>query len=303
VGGNHPPTFYQPLPILFDELSVVSTNIVELVTIWFIPISLVLAEAMVLVAIVRIRAFIIFIVKFILSTIGGIEIRVPTRFLALNLASPIVLVFGNHFIPASASLGVVIVCWNRHNILWVDLDDHGLSTIGIRKGWKILDGAEVESRRASAILVLIDSVARHFTYLANRVVECSRVNVFVIGTNILEGEEVSILCDREFSCFQEVIEFIDCSLRWIIHEVLEEVEKWFMGQTITHEIQNTLCERVVNDLSMIVNRTILDLDIGSIEIGINLLTDIDDVDESIPILLADCFKCLFVFGVIGVDCI
>ena len=76
-----------------------------------------------------------------------------------------------------------------------------------------------------------------------------------------------------------------------------------MWQPITHEIQNTLCERVVNDLSVIVDRTILYFNIGSIEVGLNLLTDVHQIDESSPILLANCIQCLLVFRVVGVDCV
>ena len=67
------------------------------------------------------------------------------------------------------------------------------------------DRTEVQSVGASALLVLVHPIARHFTYLANRVVELARVDVEVIGSNILEGEEVSILRNGEFSCFKEVV--------------------------------------------------------------------------------------------------
>jgi hypothetical protein len=164
-----------------------------------------------------------------------------------------------------------------------------------------LDGAEVESVGAGAFLVLVHRIARHLTHLAHRVVELARVNVEVIGSNILEGEEATILCDWEFSCFQEVIQLIYCPLGWIIHEVLEEVQERFMRKSITHEVEDSFGQSVVNDLSMIVDRTILDLNIGSIEEGLNLLADIDDVDKLIPVLLSNCIKCLLVFRMIGFD--
>jgi hypothetical protein len=129
-----------------------------------------------------------------------------------------------------------------------------------------LDGAEVESVGAGAFLVLVHRIARHLTYLAHRVVELARVNVEVVGSNILEGKEATILCDWEFSHFKEVVEFIHRSLAWIVHEVLEEVQERFMRKSLAHEVEDSFGQSVVNDLSMIVDRTILDLNIGSIEV-------------------------------------
>jgi hypothetical protein len=264
--GTTPPADQPPL-ILLDKLAILSTNIVELMTTWFVAISLVRTEAMVIIAIVGVRAFLVLVVLvLVVSTIGGIEIGVPTRFIPIEFRTPVLFVFCNNLVSASATFGVLVVCWNRHYIAGIDLDDHGLAILPIGEVRKILDRAEVESIGTGAFLVLVHPIARHLTYFANRVVELARVNVEVIATNILEGEEVTILGDWEFSCFQEVVEFIDCSLAWIIHEVLEEVQEWLMWKSLTHEVEDSFGQSVVNDLSMIVDRTILDLNIGSIEI-------------------------------------
>jgi hypothetical protein len=136
AGGNHPSRLCQPLPRFLDELSFLVSEIVELVSVWFHSVILISTEAMVVIASVGISAFLVIlvlIVKLIVSTIGGIEVGIPTRFFTLNLAPPIVLVFSNHFVSASASFGVVVIGGNSHNILWINLDDHGLSSIGIHE--------------------------------------------------------------------------------------------------------------------------------------------------------------------------
>jgi hypothetical protein len=277
---------------------------VELVTIWLYSILFLevarsllrITEAMVLIAIwIRVCAIVLVLVlvkliqfvKLIVSTIGGIETGIPTRFIPIEFAAPVILVFCYHFVSASATLGVVVVCWNCHNILWIDLDNHCLSIFSIREVWKILNRTEVESVGAGALLVLVHRIARHLTYLAHRVVEVTRMNVLVIRTNILESEEVTILCDWEFSCFKEVVEFIYCSLAWILHEVLEEVQERFMGKTLTHEGKNPFGESIVDDLTPIVNCSTLNLNLCSIEVGLNLLTDVHQIDETSPVLLAN----------------
>jgi hypothetical protein len=125
-------------------------------------------------------------------TILIIERRIESAFAPVDLGTPILIVFTNDLIAASTTLGIVVVSRDRDYISWIDLDDHGVTTIGIREVREILDGAEVQSSRASAILVLIDKIAWHLTDRSNGVIKLARMYVLVIRTNILEGKEIPI---------------------------------------------------------------------------------------------------------------
>jgi hypothetical protein len=123
---------------------------------------LLIAEAMVFIAIIRIctrvakRLMLIIIVEdattilaslliLIVSTIGGVEIMVKSVLTTTNLFPPILGVFTDHLIARATTLGVIVVSRNGDYILGIDLDNHGVTTIGVREVREILDRAEVQS--------------------------------------------------------------------------------------------------------------------------------------------------------------
>jgi hypothetical protein len=114
--GTTPPHFYQPLlPIFLCELSALVSDIVELVSTWLISVAFVLTEAMVIIAFIGVCAVlivIILIVVFVVSTIGGIQVGIPTRLVSLEFGTPIFFILRHDFVTASASLGIVVVSRN-----------------------------------------------------------------------------------------------------------------------------------------------------------------------------------------------
>jgi hypothetical protein len=215
------------------------------------------AEAMILITI----AVGVLTIVLILSSIRRVEIVIESVLSTIQLGTPVLGVFCNHFIAASASLGVIVIRRDSDYILGIDLNDHCVTSVAIGEVGKICNRTEVQSVGASAILVLIHFVAKHLTDLANRVVKCPTMDVLVISFNILEGEEVTILCDRKLSNLKEVVEFIDCTIARILHHIVEEVEQRLEGKVLLHERDHTLCHGVVDDLTLEHDATIYDLDI------------------------------------------
>jgi hypothetical protein len=91
------------------------------------------------------------------------------------------------------------------------------------------------------------------------------VNVLVICTNILEGEEVTILGDGEFSHLKEIIQLIDCPLARILEKILKEGEKRLEGKILLHEANNPLGKSVMNHLTLVGDCSIYNLNIIAVD--------------------------------------
>jgi hypothetical protein len=252
---------------------------------------------------VTIKETIILVLVLILPTIGGIEWCIPTRLTAPDLLAPVFGVFTDNFVAASASLGVVVVRRNSNNVRRIDLDDHSLSILGIKEVGKICDGAEVQAIAASAILVLVNLVALHLADGTNRIVECARMYVLEIGTNILEREEVTILCEWQLTSFKEVIQLIHSPLGRIVQEIVEEVEHGLERQVMLDEFQNALCERVVNRITLKVDDTIFDEDVGVVNVVTHLARQVHQFQEQLPIAVTHGFDSLLVIDVVCIHSI
>jgi len=202
---------------------------------------------------------------------------------------------GNHFVLASASLGVVVISRDADHISRIDLEDHRLATTGIGEVREIVDGAEVQPCGASLILVVAHGISTHLTDLAHRVVELARVNVPVIATDILEGEEVTILGDGELAHIKEGVEFVDRPIGGILHQINHEVKQGLNREILLHELNHTLGEGVVDDLTIEGDCSIIDLDGLTpelMEVVLHLASEIDLIEERCPVILLDSFKSL-----------
>jgi hypothetical protein len=230
----------------------------------------------------------------ILPTIGGVEIMVESVLSTIQFAPPIVGVFTYDLVATSATLGIVVVSRDSNYIRRIDLDNHGLASVAVREVREILDGAEVQSIRASAILVLVHLVARHLTDRPYGVVECARVNVLVVRLDILEGEEESILGVGEITHIQEVTEFVDCTKARILHKVAEEVDDRLNREILFDEVDDLASKGVVQRLTLVVHHTIDDRDIGVVDEILYLARQIHLIKEGFPILCLDCIQCLCV---------
>jgi len=202
---------------------------------------------------------------------------------------------GNHFVLASASLGVVVVGRDADHISRIDLEDHRLATTSIREVREIVDGAEVQPCGASLILVIAHGISTHLTDLAHRVVKLARVNVLVITTDILEGEEETILGDGELAHIEEGVEFLYRPIGGILHEVDHEVEQRLNREILLHELNHTLGEGVVDDLTIEGDCSIVDLDGLTpelMEVVLDFASEIYLIEEGCPVALLDSFECL-----------
>jgi len=240
----------------------------------------------------------IFILALILSTIGGVEFRVET-IVTTDTLTPVVGVFGNHLILASASLGVVVISRDADHISRIDLEDHCLASVCIGEVREIVDGAEVQPCGASLILVIAHGISTHLTDLAHRVVKLARVNVPVIATDILEGEEVTILGERELAYLKEGVEFVDSTIARILHQVDHEVEQRLEGEILLHEGDHTIRKGVVDDLAVEGDCSIIDFDGLTpelVKVMLHFAREIDEIEEGCPVALFDRIES---FGVVG----
>ena len=213
---------------------------------------------------------------------------------------------GDHLVLASATLGVVVVGRDADHISRVDLHHHRLSTIGVGEVGQIVDGAEVQTSGASLILVITDCISTHLTDLAYGVVELARVNVLEVGTNILEGKEAPVLGDGELAHIKEGVKFLYRTIARIVHEVDHEVKQRLNRKILLHEVNHTLGESVVDNLSVEGDCPIVDFDGLTpelVKVVLDLSGEIHEVVELAVIFSLDCLKCLGVVGMGLVDCV
>jgi hypothetical protein len=240
----------------------------------------------------------ILILALILSPIGRVKIVVESV-VTTDTLTPVVGMLGNHLVLASASLRVVVVGRDADHIGRIDLEDHGLASVGVGEVGQVVYGAEVQTSGASLILVIADCISTHLTDLAYRVVELARVNVLEVGTNILEGEEVTILRDGELAHIEEGVEFLYRTIARILHKVDHEVEQGLEGKIILHELNHTIREGVVDDLSVEANCSIVDLDALTpelVKVVLDFSGEIHTIKESSPVAILDGIESFVVVG-------
>jgi hypothetical protein len=281
------------MTIRLDTITIV--GYISIVLGWFIVTAVVLTASFVLLVTIT-RVTITIILVLVVPTIGGVEIMVESVLSTIQFAPPIVGVFTYDLVATSATLGIVVVSRDGNYIRRIDLDNHGLASVAVREVREILDGAEVQSIRASAILVLVHLVARHLTDRPYGVVECARVNVLVVRLDILEGEEESILGVGKITHIQEVTEFVDCTKARILHKVAEEVDDRLNREILLNEVDDLTSKGVVQRLTLVVHHTIDDRDIGVVDEILYLTRQIHLIKEGFPILCLDCIQCLCVVG-------
>jgi hypothetical protein len=243
-------------------------------------------------------AVVTIVLALILSPIGRVKIVVESV-VTTDTLTPVVGMLGNHLVLASASLRVVVVGRDADHIGRVDLEDHGLASVGVGEVGQVVDGAEVQTSGASLILVITDRISTHLTNLAYGVVEFARVNVLEVGTNILEGKEVTILGDRELAHIQEGVEFLHGTIARILHKVDHEVEQGLEGKIILHELNHTIREGVVDDLSVEANCSIVDLDALTpelVKVVLDFSGEIHTIKESSPVAILDGIESFVVVG-------
>ena len=101
------------------------------------------------------------------------------------------MVHVHYLILGATALGVVVIGGDADHIGGVDLEDHHMA-IAPGEMLEIFHGAEVQSVRAGAVLVIVHRVAGHRNGLTHRVVERTAVNVFEVRTNRFVGQEAAV---------------------------------------------------------------------------------------------------------------
>jgi hypothetical protein len=247
----------------------------------------------------------VIILVLIVSPIGGVEVGIESVVTTQTL-TPVVGVFPDHLVATSATLRVIVVGRDADHIGRIDLEDHGLASVAVTEVRQVVDGAEVQTSGASEILVIAHRISTHLTDLTYGVVELARVNVRVVGTNILEGKEVTILGNGELTHIQEGVEFLHGTIARILHEIDHEVEQRLNREILLHELNHTLGESVVDDFSVEGDCPIVDFDGLTpelVKVVLDLSGEIHEIVELAVIFSLDCLKCLGVVGMGLVDCV
>jgi hypothetical protein len=220
--------------------------------------------------------------------------------LIVQLGTPVLGIFIDNLITSATTLGVVVVGRDGNDILGIDLNDHGVTPTGIAEVREILDRTEVQTIGASPILVLVNLVARHLTNLANRVVKGSAMNVLEVCSDILVSKEVTICCDGKFPSLKEIVKLVDCTIGRVLHKVLKELNQGQERQSVTHEVDDTGGDGVVNGFILVKKDSILDLNIPR-HIGIDRSRNVCKGGNLVPVLHLDCLKDAGIVGMVGVD--
>jgi len=149
--------------------------------------------------------------------------------------------------------------------------------------------AEVQTSRAGTILVIINFVTLHLNYFANRVIHRARMAVKVVFTNTLVSQEVAIWGDRQVVLFQEAIQFIDWTLRWVTEQVLHKQNHWFDREAFLKHSDHASCQRIVQFATFPEQLLTFNGDVALTK-GQDDFLRLDDVFDSFPVASFDCVK-------------
>ena len=119
-----------------------------------------------------------------------------------------------------AHLGEVVVVRNGNDVRRIDLADHNTVACGATEVGQVLFRANVQTVAALARAILINLPAFHLRVGANAVVEPARVDVLVIPSHLLVGEEAAIRSDRNVAVLKEIVERQHAAANWILEQVL-----------------------------------------------------------------------------------
>jgi hypothetical protein len=118
----------------------------------------------------------------------------------------LLLELGKNNILAAAKLATVLRR-NRNNILWVDLDDQELR-VRVTISANIVKTTSMEAIRASTIAVVIHVTASNGNASADSIVELAAVDVVIVITDSLVGQEVAVFRDRKTFMLKESVKLI-----------------------------------------------------------------------------------------------
>ena len=191
--------------------------------------------------------------------------------------------FTDNFVTASTTLSVVVVRWDRHNVSWVDLNDHDTCTTEVTK---VVKRTEVQTSRTSAILVVVHFVTWHLYNLTHRVIHGARVAVEVVVANFLVSKEVTIWSDRQVALFQEVVQFVNRTLRWVGVQILHEVDHRFNWETLLKHSDHASSHSVVKRFALPEQIFTLDRHVALTVAQYDFLR-LDDILNQIPVASFD----------------
>ena len=207
--------------------------------------------------------------------------------------------FANHLVTSSTALGVVVVAWDAHNVCGVDLDDHN-ATLTTMVVWQVAEAAKVQAVGASAVLVLINLVAWHLQHCAHAVVHLASVEVTVVVTHLLVGQEAAVLGDGQCSGFQEAIQLIHSPLAGVLHEIVEEAQHGLSVEVFADHVQDATNHAAAHWHIAVENFAITHSDIALAEVD-HALLDVDEALNFCVVLDLERFADLAVMCMICID--
>ena len=143
--------------------------------------------------------------------------------------------FLNHFVATTTSLGVAVVRRDANDIGGVDLHKHDTNVTVACVARQIRIRTEVKTRGTSIVRVVIYVLSFHLNNLPNGIVESSRVNILIVTTNLLIGEDVTILRESEATTilrgFDERPQLIADAIGRILSHLLNELNKRVNAKT------------------------------------------------------------------------
>ena len=147
----------------------------------------------------------------------------------------------------------------------VHLNHQGLCRYCIGIPIQILVSTDVKTSRTSMLWIIIHLSTIHLNDLAYAVVNRTRVDVHEVTTHTLEGNEITICCDRCVELLKELEQTFTRTIRWVHHQVLKEPAPRCSIEAIVQHIQQLGCQCVVNFFTLIVHSTMLDHYLGTLD--------------------------------------
>lgn len=153
---------------------------------------------------------------------------------------------------------------------------------------------------AAVSAVVIDIAASHSHNGSDSVVDGSAVNVHPIVANSLICEEVTVFGDGKSLMLKEVVKLLTSTIRGVLHEVVKELYQRLKRHAITHELEDTINNEIVDRFTLVCDGAIADANISA-DIAANSRLNVDVLLERNPIAVLDVLLALREAGVIRGD--
>ncbi len=139
-----------------------------------------------------------FVVAFLLEIgdrLAGHEIAGVINRLTLEATEP--REFREHRVLRGAALLIVVIGWNAHDIGRIHGENHQAQVVLTCPRRSVLIRGEVQTVGAGTVAVVVHLTTGHRNHLAHLVFDGARVDILVVVTNRLVGDDIAVLVDHE----------------------------------------------------------------------------------------------------------